>query len=97
MKISLINDFGNIKQVKVGFSWTVFFFGTFVPLFRLDIKWFLGMFFASIASGLIIPFLGPFIIGWIFCFKYNSFYIKDLIKSGYAPITDIDRAMMSAI
>lgn len=32
-----------IKQVKVGFSWTMFFFGFWVPLIRGDWKWLVVM------------------------------------------------------
>ena len=28
-----------LKQAPIGFSWTNFFFGFFVPLFRGDWKW----------------------------------------------------------
>ena len=38
-KITLKNDVGVVKRVPVGFSWTMFFFGPLVPLFRGDIKW----------------------------------------------------------
>lgn len=31
-----LNRRGDIKQVKTGFSWTTFFFGVLVPIFRMD-------------------------------------------------------------
>lgn len=43
MILNLQSPNAGVKQVKVGFSWTTFFFGFFVPLFRGDIKWFLIM------------------------------------------------------
>ena len=32
-----------IKSVPIGFSWTIVLFGSFVPLFRGDLKWFFIM------------------------------------------------------
>ena len=34
MKVFMKNQFGAMKQVKVGFSWTMLFFGFLVPLIR---------------------------------------------------------------
>ncbi len=34
MKVNMKNSVGVIKKVKVGFSWTTFFFGGFVAMFR---------------------------------------------------------------
>lgn len=39
MKVYLKNSVGVTKHVKLGFSWTMLFFGFFVPLFRGDFKW----------------------------------------------------------
>ena len=39
MKVFLRNDAGVTKECKVGFSWTMFFFGLFVSLLRGDFKW----------------------------------------------------------
>lgn len=39
MKVFMRNSYGAMKQVKVGYSWTVLFFGFFVPLIRGDWKW----------------------------------------------------------
>ena len=47
MKLLMENEFGSKKVVKIGFSWTVFFFGSLVPLFRGDLKWFFIMLIAS--------------------------------------------------
>lgn len=48
MKVMLKNEnTGQIKQAKIGFSWTVFFFGFFPAIFRGDWKWFLIILIAS--------------------------------------------------
>lgn len=66
---------GAIKSAPVGFSWTVFFFGFFVPLFRGDFKWAIIILLAHMLT------MG--LSGLIFMFIYNKLYIKDLIGSGY--------------
>ena len=44
MIVNLKNPNTNqFKQVKIGFSWTMFFFGFWVPLFRGDWKWLIIM------------------------------------------------------
>lgn len=77
-KIVLINKNKLLKECPVGFSWTTFFFGPFVPLTRGDLKWFVIMLIFAIT-----------IIGWVamfvFCFKYNKLYIKDCLEKGYKP------------
>ena len=66
---------GEVKIVKQGFSWTMLFFGSFVPLVRCDFKWF----FISIICSLITCGLS-----WlVFPFIYNGLYTKDLLKKGY--------------
>ena len=79
MTISLKNPSnGLVKEVKVGFSWTVFFFGIFVPLFRSDFKW------AIIMSLLAMLTMG--LSSLVFPFIYNKIYIKEMIEKGYKPI-----------
>lgn len=75
MKVNLVNNNGGKMKVKVGFSWTMFFFGVFVPLFRGDIKWFLITLIAGAMT------LG--LSNLVFMFIYNGLYIKDRIKEGY--------------
>ena len=74
--ISLENKKTNqVKLAPIGFSWTNFFFGFFVPLFRGDWKW------AAIF----------FIVGWvtlgfgslITAFFYNKLYASDLLQDGF--------------
>ena len=73
--LTLKNDNGVTKTVKVGFSWTMLFFGVFVPLVRGDWKWLL-------ISILAVPF--TFGIYWlVFPFFYNKVYLNDLLNNGY--------------
>ena len=75
MKRTMKNEIGQVKVVKEGFSWTMLFFGIFVPLYRGDWKWFLIILIANI-----------FTYGWasvVFAFIYNKIYINDLLEKGY--------------
>lgn len=66
---------GAQKEAPVGFSWTSFFFGFFVPLFRSDWKWAIIMLLLAIIT---------FGISMIyFCFAYNKLYVKELVGAGY--------------
>lgn len=66
---------GAMKEAPIGFSWTVFFFGFFPPLFRGDIKWAAIMFLAaSFTFGL---------SNIVFMFIYNKLYVQDLIAAGF--------------
>ena len=72
---TLKNEHGVVKEVKKGFSWTMLFFGVFVPLVRGDWKWFL----ISMLAGLVT--CG---ISWlIFPFFYNKIYLNELLEKGY--------------
>lgn len=77
MKGVMQNDLGLIKNIKIGFSWTTFFFGFFVPLVRGDWKWFLIM----VIAGIITAGLANL----VFCFIYNKIYINDLLEKGFKP------------
>ncbi|MBN1783816.1 MAG: HrgC protein [Alphaproteobacteria bacterium] len=76
MRINLKKG-NHLEQAKVGFSWTVFFFGPLVPLFRGDLKWFV--------LTLVLGFLTLGLVFFYFIFAYNMIYIKGLLKQGYKP------------
>jgi hypothetical protein len=88
MKARLKNDAGVLKEVKMGFSWTTFFFGFFPALFRGDLKWAAIMFIAGAAVGAVTIGFGAWIPGIIFSFIYNKMNIKELMEKGYRPADD---------
>ncbi len=85
MIVNLKNPATNqFKQVKAGFSWTMFFFGFWVPLVRGDWKWLIIM--------LLLDILGLFTFGFVtavanivMSFLYNKLYITDLVANGFKP------------
>ncbi|MEK4518623.1 DUF2628 domain-containing protein [Paenibacillus sp. FSL H8-0122] len=85
MHIRLQNSAGVVKEVKVGFSWTTFFFGFFPALFRGDLKWAVIMFITAVAAGIFTFGIGAWIPGFIFSFVYNKIFIKDMLDKGYRP------------
>lgn len=88
MKINLLNPNTNqIKQVKIGFSWTTFFFGCFPALFRGDWKWMIIQIVCSILTfGL---------SSLVFCFIYNKLYINDLLNAGYVAADESSKLALS--
>lgn len=66
---------GQMREAPVGFSWTMFFFGFFPPLFRGD--WITA----------IILFLLAFVLlcipSMILAFFYNKMYIRRMINEGF--------------
>lgn len=86
---------GEVKQVKVGFSWTEFFFGWWVPLFRGDWFWFLIQLAATVVATLPMIFMYPLSFGGVvvlvFSFIYNKLYAQRLIEHyHYTPVSDTD-------
>ncbi|MFD7522363.1 DUF2628 domain-containing protein [Paenibacillus chitinolyticus] len=88
MRVILKNDGGVVKDVKVGFSWTTFFFSFFPALFRGDLKWAAIMFIISLCLGAFTMGIGGLISGIVFSFVYNKIYIKELIEKGYRPANE---------
>lgn len=86
MRVNIRNQSGMVKQVKLGFSWTMLFFGIFVPLFRGDLKWtILSLILVIITSG----------FAWFFLpFFYNRMYVKSLLEKGWYPADEISRDIL---
>lgn len=76
---------GKMREAPVGFSWTVFFFGFFPPLFRGHwVGFFILLLTALVTAGF---------SNILFMFIYNKMYIKHLIADGYkakSSSTDLD-------
>ena len=84
--VKLKNNNDDKHEGVVGFSWTIFFFGSFVPLFRGDWCWFIIMLIADLCTFSLAKF--------IFCFTYNKSYIKNLLDKGYFPADDHSRQLL---
>lgn len=95
LKINL-SKAGLTKEVKVGFSWTTFFFGFFPALFRGDLKWAAIMFIISLLIGGFTAGIGALVSGIVFSFIYNKIYIKELIEKGYQPADEQARAALES-
>ena len=94
MKIRLRNTAGVVKEVKVGFSWTTFFFGFIPALIRGDLKWALIMVLLAGVAGVFTLGVGAWIPGIIFSFIYNKIYIKNLMEKGYTPESESDKSVL---
>lgn len=91
MFANLINKNTNeVKNVKVGFSWTEFFWGFWPALFRGDWKWLLIMLLVDLGLGMFTWGGGSLIFNFVFAFFYNKLYTQDLIAKGYEPSDDGD-------
>jgi len=81
-------EFGVTKEVPFLFSWTMFLFGFWIPLFRADFIWSI----LSLILSLITGGFGTMILA----FFYNKMYIKDLLSKGYDPIDDEAKALLDS-
>ncbi|GAA7297864.1 HrgC protein [Helicobacter pylori] len=85
--ISLKKD-NLIKKGLVGFSWTTFFFGFFVPIIRDDVKWAIVMVVAALFTfGL---------SNIVFAFIYNKQYTTRLLERGYEPADEYSRGILQS-
>ncbi len=96
-EIYLLKD-NKVKKAYLGTSWTFFFFGLFVPLFRKDYKFFiilgtieclLFVFLNTILSTIIL-----IIITMTFSDHYNTMHTMKLLKSGYRPYNDFSKKVL---
>lgn len=84
-----------VKQCKVGWSWTVFFFGFFPMLFRQDWKWLLITLVVDLL-GLFTFGIVSFIANVILAVLYNKFYLTDLINAGWRPVDEASKNLLLA-
>ena len=75
-----------VKRGFLGFSWTTFFFGFFVPLFRGDWLWLVIM--------LILGVMSCGIANIILAFLYNKFYTSKLLENGWEAADDFSRNLL---
>lgn len=98
MKVELKNqNTGETKQIKVGYSWTVFFWGFIPSLFRKD--W-LGALAILVLNSLVSYLAGSYgllIADAIIGALYNKNYISRLLKDGYAPVSDQDKSLLNQV
>ena len=81
MHVNMVNPTTRqVKQRKLGFSWTTLFFGFFVPLFRSDWKWCIIQF--------LIGFVSFSFSNIVFAFIYNKIHMNDLIEHGFKPMDE---------
>ena len=96
-KVNLIYEKNNIpKTGVVGFSFTTFFFGFFVPLFRGDLKWCFIMIFSHLAIAFPTAGIGNIVLEIVYPCIYNSIYTKNLLKEGYMPADDFSENLLAA-
>jgi len=84
-----------IKRVKVGYSWTVLFWGFIPSLFRKDWIGALVIFVLNIVVSYLIGTYGLLVSDGIIGALYNKNYISRLLKDGYVPLSDQDKTVMS--
>ncbi len=97
MKVILKHESGLVKEVKKGFSWTLFFFGLFVPLIRGDLKWTIIMLLLQGLAGALTLGIGAFVVSLIFAFVYNKIYIRGLLEKGYRPTEEFEEAVANYV
>ena len=80
MEVVFKNNYGVTKSVKVGFSWTVFFFGGFVFLFRgMPVHGILLIVLSIITWG---------VAAFIYAFFANKATAEYYLEHGYVPHKD---------
>lgn len=82
----LVNKDGARKTAPEGFSFTVLFFGVFVPLYRGDLKIFFLYLLASFILGALGGELFVTILDVGMAMKYNEIYLDSLLEEGYTIV-----------
>jgi len=75
---------GQLREAPVGFSWTVFFFSCFPPIFRGDWKWFIIMVILALATA--------GLSGFVFIFTYTElkYFDENMLIILYPEADDDD-------
>jgi hypothetical protein len=73
---------GLLKECPEGFSWTYFFFGPVVGLFR-------GMWIPAAVSFFTVGFANLY-----YMFVINKNYAAHLMEKGYSPAGEVDRSKL---
>ena len=95
MKVELKNhNTEEIKQVKVGYSWTAFFWGFIPSLFRKDWIGALSIFVLNLFVSYLVGSYGLLVADAIIGALYNKNYISRLLKNGYVPNSDKDKSLL---
>ncbi|WP_300561939.1 DUF2628 domain-containing protein [Companilactobacillus sp.] len=76
---------GQVRETKVGYSWTTLLFGFFPALFRSDWKYAIIQFLTALAVGTVTMGFGTPLVPVVFSFIYNKLYINELIANGFTP------------
>ena len=92
---------GQIRTAPIGFSWTMFFFGPFAPMFRGDWKWAIILFIIAIIAAAVTAGILGWVPGLIGAFMWNKSYLNRLISDGFqlkstergSPLEKIDREL----
>jgi hypothetical protein len=79
---------GIAKPSYVGFSWTIFFFGAWVPLIRGRYLDALVMFMVTMIVAYFTHGAGGFIFNIILSFFYNKYATEQMLKEGYYPVDE---------
>lgn len=87
--ISLRNKRTNRRRTAyVGFSWTAFFFGGFVPLCRNDMKWFVISLIVGILGTSLTFGIATLIYACWFGANYNRIHKEALMDDGFEEEAD---------
>ena len=78
MTVAMVNEAGVTRWVKVGISWTVFFFGPIPFFFRgMPGKGVAWLFLSMITFG---------ISNWFLMFQINQYTAQHYLEQGYKPV-----------
>ncbi|MFL1695661.1 DUF2628 domain-containing protein [Weissella kandleri] len=95
MNVNLKNPNTNqVKQAKIGYSWTTLFFGFFPALFRGDWKWFAIIALTGIIVGAPCSVVGSMAVYIVYSFIYNKLYIKELLNKGFVAMDDASQDIL---